>query len=276
MAERRPPGFNVDLGFYDSDEVLSIPRKIRAAAIGVWTLCGSYSANKLTDGYVSAEALRDRGCTPAIRAALIASTLWESADAGAIWFTRWAKWQRTCAEVKAYRGSEVERKRKARAAKRAALTSEDAETSARTLPGPSQRVQQEDRDPKTKTETETKEKEKTCATKLRDRPPLRFDEFWIAYPRRRDRRKAERAFAAALKRADADTIIAGARRYATDPNRDDQFTKYAEGWLNGDGWLDEPLPPRNGNHGPPIATSDLRVAQVQALKSVPSPRLELE
>jgi len=23
-----------------------------------------------------------------------------------------------------------------------------------------------------------------------------------------------------------------------------QFTKYAEGWLNGDGWLDDPLPPR--------------------------------
>jgi len=118
--------------------------------------------------------------------------------------------------------------------------------------------------------------EQTCATKLRDSAPPRFAEFWDAYPRRRDRRKAEKAFAAALKRADPETIIAGAHRYATDPNREEQFTKYAEGWLNGDGWLDEPLPRRNGNHGPPIATSDLRVAQVQALKSVPSQRLELE
>lgn len=158
MAERRPPGFNVDLGFYDSDEVLSIPRKIRAAAIGVWTLCGSYSANKLTDGYVSAEALRDRGCTPAIRAALIASTLWESADVDAIRFTRWAKWQRTCAEVKAYRESEAERKRKAREAKRVAMTSDDAEMSGRTSAGRSQAVRPEDGDPKTKTETETKKK----------------------------------------------------------------------------------------------------------------------
>jgi hypothetical protein len=49
-----------------------------------------------------------------------------------------------------------------------------------------------------------------------------------------------------LKRADADTIIAGADRYAQDPNRQEQYTKYAEGWLNGDGWLDEPLP-RSGN-----------------------------
>lgn len=114
--------------------------------------------------------------------------------------------------------------------------------------------------------------QQTCATELRDCPP-RFDDFWAAYPRRRDRRKAEKAFAAALKRADANTIIDGARRYANDPNRAEQFTKYAEGWLNGDGWLDEPLPPRNGMH---IATSDRRVAEVQALKSAPSQRLELE
>jgi hypothetical protein len=121
MAERRPPGFNVDLGFYDSDEVLSIPRKIRAAAIGVWTLCGAYSANKLTDGLVSAEALRDRGCTTAIRAALLSTEpepLWEEADLGAIRFTRWAKWQRTAAEIKDYREAEAERKRKAREAKK--------------------------------------------------------------------------------------------------------------------------------------------------------------
>lgn len=126
MAERRPPGFNVDLGFYDSDEVLSIPRKTRAAAIGVWTLCGSYSANKLTDGYVSAEALKDRGCTPAIRAALLATTkadgspspLWIDAGAGAIQFTGWPKWQRTAAEVKAFRSAEAERKRTAREAKK--------------------------------------------------------------------------------------------------------------------------------------------------------------
>jgi hypothetical protein len=78
-------------------------------------------------------------------------------------------------------------------------------------------------------------------------PHPRFDDFWDTYPRRRDRRKAEKAFSNACKRADADEIIAGAYRYATDPNRLEQFTKYAEGWLNGDGWLDEPLPPRNGS-----------------------------
>lgn len=158
MAERRPPGFNVDLGFYDSEEVLSIPRKIRAAAVGVWTLCGSYSANKLTDGYVSAEALRDRGCTPAIRAALVATRpepLWSDAHAGGIQFTRWPKWQRTSAEVKAYREADAERKRKARDAKRNSPTSDDVETSERTDAGPSQTVQSDSGTPKTETETKT-------------------------------------------------------------------------------------------------------------------------
>jgi hypothetical protein len=118
MADRRPPGFTVDLGFYDCAEVLSISRKLRSAAIGVWTLAGSYSANKLTDGYVPAEILKSIGCTAAIRAALCATTpepLWVDADTdpavdrtcdarGAqmqgICFTRWPKWQRTRAEVK--------------------------------------------------------------------------------------------------------------------------------------------------------------------------------
>jgi hypothetical protein len=163
VAERRPPGFNVDLGFYDSDEVLSIPRKIRAAAVGVWTLCGSYAANKLTDGYVSAEALRDRGCTPAIRAALMSTTpqpLWEAApdlgDVGAIRFTRWAKWQRTSGEVKAYRDADAERKRKAREARKAAETSDDSEMSGRTSAGRSSDVRADSGTPKTETETKTK------------------------------------------------------------------------------------------------------------------------
>jgi hypothetical protein len=93
----------------------------------------------------------------------------------------------------------------------------------------------------------TEEKE-SCATQLRvPAPSQHFVEFWAAYPLRRDKRKAEKAYAAALKRADPNTILEGAQRYAADPNRDDRFTKYAEGWLNGDGWLDEPLPTRNGH-----------------------------
>lgn len=156
MAEKRPAGFNVPLGFYDGPEVNSICRRIRASAIGVWTLCGTFSANKLQDGYVGSEALKQFGCTAAIRDALKATKgpdgepdpLWEEARDGGIQFTKWHKYQRSRDEVKAYRKSEAERKRNERNAAKDAATSDDSEMSGRTSDGQSS----DSGDPKTKTE----------------------------------------------------------------------------------------------------------------------------
>lgn len=159
MAERRPPGFNVPLGFYDGPEVKSIPRRIRAAAVGVWTLCGTFSANKLQDGYVDAETLKDLGCTDAIRAALKGTKgsdgepdpLWIEARDGGIQFTKWVKYQRSRAEVKAYRDADAERKRNERKSPKRGVNSDDPKMSGRTSPG----QRPDDREPKTETETET-------------------------------------------------------------------------------------------------------------------------
>lgn len=126
MAERIPPGFNIPLGFYDGPEVRSIPRRIRAQAVGVFALAGNYSATRLSDGYVDAVTLSELGCGPAIRAALMNTLgkggapdpLWIEAPANGIQFAKWSKWQRTAGEVTAYRESEAERKRVARAAKK--------------------------------------------------------------------------------------------------------------------------------------------------------------
>jgi hypothetical protein len=68
-----------------------------------------------------------------------------------------------------------------------------------------------------------------------------FERFWVAYPKRVARRVAAKAFAAALKRADVETIIAGALRYATErASEDPKFTKHPSTWLNGDCWEDAP------------------------------------
>jgi hypothetical protein len=70
-----------------------------------------------------------------------------------------------------------------------------------------------------------------------------FAAFYAAYPRRVGRMKAELAFTAAVKKgADPAAIIDGARRYAADPNRVDQFTAHPTTWLNRGGWEDDPLP----------------------------------
>lgn len=77
--------------------------------------------------------------------------------------------------------------------------------------------------------------------------PAAFETFWAIYPIKRGKGKALKAWQRAVKRSSPDAINAGAQRYKDDPNRDDGYTKYAEGWLNADGWLDEALPIRGND-----------------------------
>lgn len=75
--------------------------------------------------------------------------------------------------------------------------------------------------------------------------PIRTDEFdlfWSIYPLRVGKDAARRAWAKAIRRATADDITAGARRYRDDPNRDEGYTKHPATWLNAGCWDDDPLP----------------------------------
>ena len=74
-----------------------------------------------------------------------------------------------------------------------------------------------------------------------------FDLFWQAWPDKRDKAAARVAFAKALKKADARTIIDGAARFAADPNLPERrFIPHASTWLNKERWNDPPLPPLAG------------------------------
>lgn len=94
-----------------------------------------------------------------------------------------------------------------------------------------------------------------------------FDRFWTAYPRKTAKGAARKAWPRAVKAAgDPELIIAGATRYAADPNRDQRYTAHASTWLNAERWGDEPEPPRAGRaQARPIATD----------RDAPSGRLEL-
>lgn len=68
-------------------------------------------------------------------------------------------------------------------------------------------------------------------------------QFWPAYPRRVGKGQALKAFRAARKQNDLETIMAGVRRYATSRQGENpEFTKHASTWLNGQCWLDEADP----------------------------------
>jgi hypothetical protein len=76
-----------------------------------------------------------------------------------------------------------------------------------------------------------------------------FVAFWDAYPLKRDKPAGRKAYAKAVLRASADEILAGAWAYRDDPNRDEGYTRWPSTWLNGDGWLDPPLPVRRSSRG---------------------------
>ena len=73
---------------------------------------------------------------------------------------------------------------------------------------------------------------------------IAFRHFWNRFPNKIAIAEARVAFAQALKVAKAEDIIIGAQRFADDPNRDPVWTPYPSKWINGQRWLDGPLPPR--------------------------------
>lgn len=75
------------------------------------------------------------------------------------------------------------------------------------------------------------------------KPPLdaSFDAWYLAYPKRRGRGAAEKAYTKALREgATAEELLAGAKRYAIEVRgREEQFVAFPATWLNQKRWLDE-------------------------------------
>jgi hypothetical protein len=74
--------------------------------------------------------------------------------------------------------------------------------------------------------------------------PDEFIDWYLEYPRKESKGAAEKAYTKARTKTTAEELIAGAIRYAQDPNREAQFTKLPATWLNAGCWEDGPLPPR--------------------------------
>lgn len=72
--------------------------------------------------------------------------------------------------------------------------------------------------------------------------PGEFEIFWKIYPRKTAKGAARKAWDK-LTATDQLAAVAGAKRFAADPNREETFTPYPATWLNAEQWEDEPLPP---------------------------------
>jgi hypothetical protein len=96
-----------------------------------------------------------------------------------------------------------------------------------------------------------------------------FDLFWKSYPIKVGKAAAQKAWVKAIKVDSADVIIAGAVRYAEDPNRHPSFTAHAATWLNAHRWNDSPLPQR-------VFTADEKKARELEESKAKSERERLE
>lgn len=76
-----------------------------------------------------------------------------------------------------------------------------------------------------------------------------FAAFWDAYPLKKDKGHARRAWRAALRRGvSATTLIEAAQRFRNDPARKPGYTRYPATWLNGESYGDyaEPVAVNSG------------------------------
>lgn len=106
--------FYVDERFYKSDPVIAIPRAHRAAAIGLWTLAGTWSRDFLKDGFVPAHMIEELGGTTELADMLVdLAKLWRRRGSG-YQFKDWKKWQDTRESVEAKRAAWRERQNRHR------------------------------------------------------------------------------------------------------------------------------------------------------------------
>lgn len=108
--------------------------------------------------------------------------------------------------------------------------------------------------------------------------PILFDQFWLAYPRKKDKGHARRAWKKAVKTTDPALLIHAAvnfRQWCEQDGTDAQFIPHASTWLNGERWNDERDPEAvSDNQRRQNGHIDL-IRQLAYNEGVPNP-LELE
>jgi hypothetical protein len=232
------PWFKVDDGLVGNKKFSRIPRGERMAATGLWTTAGSWCARELTDGFVPEHMVSEMGGTSRQAASLVSACLWVTASGG-YQFVNWDEYQPTREQVESERAAAKARQQKARDKARQLRESGIVTLASRrddpvtngvshgsVTPGVTGPPTRPDPAPK------------------RERQPLpasRFAEFWSAYPIKKDRTNAEKAYEKQIKSGVShDEIMVGLSAYVRSLARPGApLPKYAQGWLNGKRWEDE-------------------------------------
>lgn len=213
-----------------------------------------YSSRYLTDGVIPLNIIRtfieSRSKVPRIQA-LVDANLWEIV-ADDVVILSYSEYQFTKEKVETERKLAAERKAKSRMSRVTEGVTPDEVLLPHThpIPYPSHPIKD---------------------IKISDTD---FDLFWSIYPRKEAKGAAKTAFIKAARKASVEEIVEGARRFASDPNRQPEFTAHASTWLNQERWTDAPLPSRGGTMTR-TETSVMRALDIAERFSLEE-RLELE
>src|SRR5690606_32566483 len=123
--------FRIDDKLHDHPKVRKL-RKDKLAALGLWTACGSWSADTLSDGFVPAEIVQRFDPTEQLAKRLVEVGLWvedEQDDEEGYRFHQWTEHQPTRAEVERRRAEARERMRRRRAGRAAEQEQNSASSS---------------------------------------------------------------------------------------------------------------------------------------------------
>ena len=233
MADKRA-FLKLDVGYLTNPKVAAVSLESPTAVL---LHLGSiaYSAQHLTDGVVPVKLLlRLTGATPTDAALLIDGDLWVDLKDGNAGIHDYLEHQRSAADAK----GAAEKATKAANARWAA-EQDDASMPLSMLPGmPDASASSM---PREKREREKKDTPSQAAPAGPD-----FDAFWAVYPKNVGGKvAAHKAFVKAVSLVSLDVVLAGAKRYAADPNLPDrQFIPNPATWLNQGRWEDDPCAPR--------------------------------
>jgi hypothetical protein len=163
------------------------------------------------------------------------------------WFHQWEQRNRTKAQVEADKAANRERQRKFREGQRNAVTNPVNNTLRNAVTNPvteasGNAVTNNGSNGVSNAALAVSEPKK--ATRARARTSAvadeEFDEFWANYPRREGKGYARTAWAKALKKTDAATLIKEAGAFAArSMGSDPKFIPLPATWLNGERWADE-------------------------------------
>lgn len=236
------PWFRVDDNFYDHPKV----DELSLDAVGLWTLCGTYSAKQLTDGFIPARRALKMGGTERSVRELIDAGLWLTVEGG-FQFHDWDTYQPTRDKVERDREAARERQAKKRRNELGQYSEPLQVESKRSHAVTSRELPLESLpkshhpDPALPDPT----LEKTCApaTPIRETPKAtaaEFDRWYSDYPRKRGKEAARKAFAKARKRASMDELTGGLEKFIhANRHKEQDFLPYPATWLNAGQWEDD-------------------------------------